>query len=113
MNAELDRLVTAATGGDEGAFADVSRRYRRALPVQCSRLVGSFEDAEDLVQETLLRAWQKRESYEGRAPFRAWLYRIATNSTLDYLDKRKPERSGEMLEAAVSGQPRPEWLTWL
>ena len=65
---------------------------RRELQVHCYRMMGSVQDAEDMVQETFLRAWRRRETYEGRASFRAWLYKIATNACLDALDKR-PRRA--------------------
>jgi RNA polymerase sigma-70 factor, ECF subfamily len=95
--AEDNLVVAAARAGDEGAFGTLVERYRWELQVHCYRLLGSFEDAEDMVQETLLRAWRKRESFEGRSTFRAWLYRIATNACLDFLD-RHPRRP----------QPRPD-----
>jgi RNA polymerase sigma-70 factor, ECF subfamily len=77
--------------GDESAFAELFERHRRELQVHCYRMLGSFEDSEDLVQETFLRAWRSRESFERRSTFRAWLYRIATNACLDTL-QRKPRR---------------------
>jgi RNA polymerase sigma-70 factor (ECF subfamily) len=80
-------VVAAARAGDEPAFGALVERYRRELQVHCYRMLASFEDSEDLVQETLLRAWHKRESFEGRSTFRAWLYRIATNACLDFLDR--------------------------
>src|SRR5678810_1300054 len=88
-NADDSAVVTAATTGDEAAFTTLTRRYRRELHVHCYRMVASFEDAEDLVQETFLRAWQKRETFEGRSTFRAWLYRIATNACLDFLARHE------------------------
>ena len=82
-------LVTAAIAGDERAFTTLTRRYRRELHVHCYRMLASFEDAEDVVQETFLKAWQSRETFQGRAAFRAWLYRIATNACLDFLEKKE------------------------
>ncbi|MFG3556557.1 RNA polymerase subunit sigma-70 [Micromonospora sp. NPDC047557] len=76
---------------DESAFAGLAGRHRRELHVHCYRMLGSFEDAEDAVQDTLLRAWRRRETFAGRSSFRAWLYRIATNACLDLLARRRPE----------------------
>ncbi|MGV9375667.1 RNA polymerase subunit sigma-70 [Nonomuraea sp. NPDC003707] len=76
---------------DEPAFSGLAERHRRELHVHCYRMLGSFEDAEDTVQETFLRAWRRRETFEGRSTFRAWLYRIATNACLDLLAKCRPE----------------------
>jgi RNA polymerase sigma-70 factor (ECF subfamily) len=93
---------------DEQAFSGLVERYRRELHVHCYRMLGSFDDAEDAVQETFLRAWRRRETFEGRSTFRAWLYRIATNACLDLLDKRRPEPAsgGEVLWL----QPYPDRL---
>ncbi len=76
---------------DEAAFSGMAERHRRELHVHCYRMLGSFEDAEDTVQETFLRAWRRRETFEGRSTFRAWLYRIATNACLDLLEKSRPK----------------------
>jgi RNA polymerase sigma-70 factor (TIGR02960 family) len=85
---DWDAVVASARAGDESAFATLVDRYRRELHVHCYRMLGSFEEAEDVVQETFLRAWRKRESFEGGSWFRAWLYRIATNACLDALRRR-------------------------
>ena len=79
---------SAALAGDRDAFAAVVGRYRRELEVHCYRMLGSLEDAEDVVQETLLRAWRRRETFRGRSTVRAWLYGIATNACLDVLESR-------------------------
>ena len=83
---------------DEQAFGARVEPHRRELHLHCYRLLGSFEEAEDLVQEAFLRAWRRRETYAGRSSVRAWLYRIATNACLDALDKRprRPSASGEI-----------------
>ena len=85
-----ERDVSELDTMDEAAFSGVAERHRRELHVHCYRMLGSFEDAEDTVQETFLRAWRRRETFEGRSTFRAWLYRIATNACLDLLEKRRP-----------------------
>jgi len=74
---------------DEAAFAVLVERHRRELHVHCYRMLGSFEEAEDVVQETFLRAWRSREGFEGGPSLRAWLYRIATNACLDALRRRR------------------------
>jgi RNA polymerase sigma-70 factor (ECF subfamily) len=79
---------------DEAAFAAAAEPHRHELRVHCYRMLGSFEEAEDLVQETFLRAWRRRETFQGRSTFRAWLYRIATNACLDALDKRPRKPAG-------------------
>ena len=83
--------LAAIRAGDHAAFAALAERYRRRLHVHCYRMLGSFDDAEDLVQDTLLRAWRGRDGFEGRSLFRTWLYRIATNACLSALE-RAPRR---------------------
>jgi RNA polymerase sigma-70 factor (TIGR02960 family) len=84
------RTASAAPpAGDEAAFAALVDRYRRELHVHCYRMLGSFEEAEDLVQETFLRAWRRRDSFQGGPGLRAWLYRIATNACLDELRRSR------------------------
>lgn len=85
-------LVLAAQAGDQTAFEMLVRSYRSELVVHCYRMSGSHHDAEDLVQETLLRAWERRASLTSQASYRAWLYRIATNLCLDRL-RSAPRRS--------------------
>jgi RNA polymerase sigma-70 factor, ECF subfamily len=87
----LDAVVAAATAGDESAFSELVHRYRRELRAHCYRMLGSYEDSEDLTQETFLRAWNKRATFRGSS-FRAWLYRIATNACLSALDRRARRR---------------------
>ena len=95
---------------DKAAFTELAERYRPEMRVHCYRMLGSFEDSEDAVQETLLRAWRRRETFEGRSTFRAWLYRIATNACLDALGRR--ERSLQVAAGAEVPwlQPFPDHL---
>src|SRR3954469_25704707 len=84
-------LIAAARAGDERAFRRLVEPYRPALEVHCYRMLGSPQDAEDVVQETLLRAWRGLERFDRRASVQTWLYRIATNACLDEL-RRRPRR---------------------
>ncbi len=103
-----------------GDFDDLVRRYRRELHVYCYRMLGSFDDAEDHVQEVLLRAWRSRERFQGRSSPRTWLYRVATNACLDTLrrDTRRavpappgaPAGPGPSIAAMPWVQPYPDSL---
>jgi RNA polymerase sigma-70 factor, ECF subfamily len=84
--------LAAARTGDTGRFSELTEPYRRELQVHCYRILGSLHEAEDMVQETMLKAWKRLDTYEGRASFRSWLYKIATNSCLDFLDRQKNRR---------------------
>jgi len=70
---------------DHSSFAALAERHRRELHVHCYRMLASFDEAEDAVQETFLKAWRGRSGFGGGPQFRAWLYRIATNVCLDML----------------------------
>ena len=82
-------LVAAAQGGDEAAFRALVEPLSRELSAYAYRMVGGYQDAEDALQETRLKAWRHLASYEPTASFRAWLYRIATNTCLDMLRQRQ------------------------
>jgi RNA polymerase sigma-70 factor, ECF subfamily len=84
-------LLRAARGGDEGAFEPLVGRYRGELHAHCYRMLGSAHDAEDALQEALLRSWKGLPRFEGRSSLRSWLYTIATNTCLNQIAKR-PKR---------------------
>jgi RNA polymerase sigma-70 factor (TIGR02960 family) len=88
LGADEATFIAAVRAEDTARFALLTERHRRALQVHCYRMLANYEDSQDLTQETFLRAWNKRESFDGRAALRTWLYRIATNACLDFLEKR-------------------------
>jgi RNA polymerase sigma-70 factor (ECF subfamily) len=95
-----------------GTFGDVFEAHRRELLAHCYRLTGSFVDAEDLVQETFLRAWRGLDGFEGRSSVRTWLYRIATNVCVDAAVRRsrRPVPTGDLLAEHAALQPYPDRL---
>jgi RNA polymerase sigma-70 factor (TIGR02960 family) len=107
-----EQTLDRARAGDEDAFRELTDPYRRELQLHVYRIVGSTQDAEDLLQETLLAAWRSLEQFQERASVRSWLYRIATNRSLDALraSKRRPEdqRMPQMPEPTRWNEP--VWL---
>jgi RNA polymerase sigma-70 factor (TIGR02960 family) len=110
-----ESVLARAQAGNSDAFDELTNRYRRELHMHCYRILGSFQDAEDLLQETLLSAWQALDRFDGRS-LRAWLYRIATNRCLNYL--RDSSRRPKVATASTPGSPfagaansdEPWWL---
>jgi RNA polymerase sigma-70 factor (ECF subfamily) len=99
----------------ESRFAALVEPHRRELQVHCYRMLASYDDAEDLVQETFLRAWRRKDSFEGKATFRAWLYRIATNACLDFLRKhnRTPSTYPQLPGFEHGAAQPPARIPWL
>jgi RNA polymerase sigma-70 factor (ECF subfamily) len=104
--------------GDPDTFQARAEPYRRELQLHCYRMLGSLHDAEDLVQETFLRAWRGIDHFEGRASFRNWLYRIATNACLNAIAHGSrarrvlPEAHGQPSDRTPEGEPATE-IAWL
>ena len=108
-----EQTLARARAGDEDAFRELTDPYRRELQLHMYRIVGSAQDAEDLLQETLLAAWRGLERFQERASVRAWLYRIATNRALDALraNRRRREALPRMTEAPEPTRwAEPIWL---
>jgi RNA polymerase sigma-70 factor (ECF subfamily) len=103
-----------ARSGDADAFAELTEPHRRELHVHCYRMLGSFEDADDAVQDTLLAAWRGLAGFQARASVRTWLYRVATNTCLNLI--RTGARRPQMTESLPAAAPAPtgsEQVTWL
>jgi RNA polymerase sigma-70 factor (TIGR02960 family) len=110
---ETQSTLARAREGDEEAFRELTEPHRRELQLHCYRILGSTQDAEDLVQETLVAAWRGLETFEGRASVRSWLYRIATNRCLNALRARSRRRK-EVQTMSDALEPtrliEPVWL---
>jgi RNA polymerase sigma-70 factor (TIGR02960 family) len=111
-----DQTLTQARAGDEQAFRELTDHHRRELQLHCYRILGSVQDAEDMVQETLLAAWRGLARFEERASVRSWLYKIATNRCLNALrdSRRRPQEQRPPEPPFVPSEPtrraEPLWL---
>jgi RNA polymerase sigma-70 factor (TIGR02960 family) len=108
-------LVSRARAGDDEAFRALTEPYRRELHVHCYRMLGSFQDAEDALQETLLAAWRGLDGFDGRASIRTWLYRIATNRCLSVLRSasRRPAKAWDIPGVEPPEPTRLGEVVWL
>src|SRR5690242_10049150 len=109
------QLLQQARAGDREAFAALVEPHRRELQVHCYRMLGSLQDAEDALQDTLLSAWQGLAGFEGRASVRTWLYRIATNRCLDALRSasRRPAKAWDIPGVEPPEPTRLGEVVWL
>jgi RNA polymerase sigma-70 factor (TIGR02960 family) len=109
-----EQLLSRAVEGDEDAFRELTDGYRRELQFHCYRILGSMQDAEDALQETLVSAWRGLARFEERSSLRAWLYRIATNRCLDALRdaSRRPPPAPDppFVPPAPTRMAEPTWL---
>jgi RNA polymerase sigma-70 factor (TIGR02960 family) len=110
-----DDLISRARAGDGDAFRALTEPHRRELQVHCYRMLGSFQDAEDVLQDTMLAAWQGLAGFEGRASIRTWLYRIATNRCLNALRSasRRPAKEWEVPGVELPESFRLGEIVWL
>src|SRR4051812_18621736 len=108
-------LIARARAGDDEAFRALTEPHRRELQVHCYRMLGSLQDAEDALQDTLLAAWQGLDGFEGRASIRTWLYRIATNRCLDALRaaRRRPAKAWDVPGVDPPEPTRLGEVVWL
>jgi RNA polymerase sigma-70 factor (ECF subfamily) len=105
-------VVAAVRRGGEAEFATLVERHRRELRVHCYRMLGNLDDADDVVQETFVKAWRSRAGFEGRSTVRTWLYRIATNACLDAI-KQKRRRVSIVDPGVVGRAPSFDEVPWL
>ena len=115
MELVADDLTSRARAGDDDAFRRLTEPYRRELQAHCYRMLGSLQDAEDAVQDTLLAAWQGLAEFEERASVRTWLYRIATNRCLNVLRtaSRRPAKAWNVPGVEPPEPTRLGEVTWL
>jgi len=108
-------LIIKASAGDSDAFRELTEPHHRELQMHCYRMLGSFQDAEDALQDTLLAAWQGLGGFEGRASLRTWLYRIATNRCLNALRSasRRQAREWDIPEVQPPDPTRLGEVVWL
>jgi RNA polymerase sigma-70 factor (ECF subfamily) len=108
-------LISEAQSGEGDAFRQLTEPHRRELLVHCYRMLGSFQDAEDAVQDTMLAAWQGLAGFEGRASLRTWLYRIATNRCLNArrLASRRPAKEWDIPGVEPPSPTRLGEVVWL
>jgi RNA polymerase sigma-70 factor (TIGR02960 family) len=108
-------LITKARAGDGDAFRELTEPHHRELQVHCYRMLGSFQDAEDTLQDTLLAAWQGLKGFQGRASIRTWLYRIATNRCLNALraTDRRPAKEWDIPDVEPPEPTRLGEVVWL
>jgi RNA polymerase sigma-70 factor, ECF subfamily len=112
--AHFNDTTAASHGSDDSSFTALIEQHRRELHIHCYRMLGSFDDAEDAVQDTFLRAWRYRGNRREGAPLRPWLYQIATNACLDVIARDKQRTA--LTAAAETGEdaaPTVDEVTWL